>query len=99
MKQYPWLDYSSFTDGVFCRACALFAPSTVGGQDPGQFVTLPFKTWTKMVAKACTHTTKEYHQNAMSTMREFITRYEDPSLSVAAILDSEVQGTIKATSR
>ena len=35
MKQYPWLHYSKFADGAFCRACALFAPSTVSGQDLG----------------------------------------------------------------
>ena len=94
MKQFPWLHYSKFVDGAFCRACPLFAPSTVGGQDPGQFVTLPFKTWTKMIAKASTHATKEYHQSAMTAMRDFILRYEDPSLNVATMLDSQVQRTI-----
>ena len=55
MKQFPWLYYSRFADGAFCHACTLFAPSTVGGQDPGQSVTLRFKTWmNKMVSKAST---------------------------------------------
>ena len=61
MKQYPWLHYSQFADGVFCRACALFAPSNAGGMVLGQFVTAPFRTWTKLTAKACTHAEKEYH--------------------------------------
>lgn len=69
----------------------LFALGIVGGQEPGQFVTLPFKTWTKMVLKASTHATKEYYQSAMTTMRDFIAWYEDPSLSVATMLDSQVQ--------
>ena len=94
MKQFPWLHYSKFADGAFCRACALFAPSTVGDQDPGQFVILPFKTWTKMVPKASTHATKEYHRSAMSAMRDFTVWYEDPSLSVATMLDSQVQRTM-----
>ena len=33
MKQYPWLHYSRFADGAFCRACA---PSSQG---LGMFVT------------------------------------------------------------
>ena len=37
MKQYPWLHYSQFADGVFCRACAC-------GMVLGQFVTAPFRT-------------------------------------------------------
>ena len=87
MKQYPWLHYSKFADGAFCRACALFAPSTVGGQDLGQFVTSPFKCWTKM-------TTKEYHRSAMTRMSEFLAWYEDPSQSVDTMLDSQAQRVI-----
>ena len=92
MNQYPWLHYSKFADGAFCRACVLFAPSSVGGQDPGQFVTLPFKMW--FIAKVSARATSDYHQNAVSAMRDFIARYENPSLSVATILDSQAQKTI-----
>ena len=60
----------------------LVCPSSVGGQDPGQFVTLPFKTWTKMCAKAY-YAITEYQQSATSAMRDFIARYVYPSLSVA----------------
>ncbi len=91
MMKYPWLHYSQFCDGVFCRACALFAPSVVGGHDPGQFVTSPFKAWVKMTLKACAHAKKEYHLKSMATMTEFIARYEQPSQSVGTLLDSEAQ--------
>ena len=90
-KQHPWLHYSLFADGAFCRACALFAPRSVGGQGLGQFVTSPFKCWTKMAAKADTHTSKEYHRRAMTSMREFLARYQDPSQSVGTLLDSQAQ--------
>lgn len=40
-KLYPWLHYSEHVDGAFCCACAFFAPSKVGGQLPGSFVTKP----------------------------------------------------------
>ena len=25
-KKYPWLHYSSYVDGAFCRACVFFCP-------------------------------------------------------------------------
>ena len=91
LKQYPWVHYSRFCDGVYCRACALFAPTCVGGQELGQFVTSPFKCWTKITAKACTHASKEYHLQAMTKMSEFLARYEDPSQSVATMLESHAR--------
>lgn len=39
VKQFPWLHYSKFEDGAFCRACAIFAPSSIREQSLGQFVT------------------------------------------------------------
>lgn len=69
----------------------MFAPSVVGGHDPGQFVTSPFKAWVKMTLKACAHAKKEYHLKSMATMTEFIARYEQPSQSVGTLLDSEAQ--------
>ncbi len=44
-----------------------------------------------MASKAVTHASKYYHRRAMTTMREFISRYEDLSQSVGTMLDSEVQ--------
>ena len=34
-------------DGVYCKACALFAPSDIRWQKLGLFVTRPFQVWTK----------------------------------------------------
>ena len=83
MKEHPWLHYSQFVDGAFCRACALFAPNPVGGQDLGKFVTSPFKSWTKMsvIARA----SKEYHHSSMTKMREFLVRYQNPGHSVGTL--------------
>ena len=79
LKHHPWLHCSRFIDGAFCRAFVLFSPSQVGGQDLGQFVTSPSKSWTKMSVKANTHACKEYHRSAMTKMREFLVRYENPA--------------------
>ena len=51
LVQYPWLHYSPFCDGAFCRACAFFAPEKAGGQVLGQFVTKPFKSWVNQAQK------------------------------------------------
>ena len=65
LKQYPWLHYSQHDDGVYCRACA---PKQVGGQDLGQFVKKPFKSWGKILQKASAHGTKSYHLSSMTRM-------------------------------
>ena len=46
-KSHPWLHYSKSDDGVYYKACALFAPSDVRRQNLGKFVSSPFHTWTK----------------------------------------------------
>ena len=61
----------------------MFFPSDkAGGQNVGQFVTTPFKAWIKMSGKAADHAKKHYHNFAMTKMEEFLTRYEDPSMTV-----------------
>lgn len=72
VRSFPWLHYSKHTDGAFCRACALIAPSDVKGQKLGYFVTKPFTSWIKMTSKATKHSKQEYHQLAVVRMDEFI---------------------------
>ena len=88
---YPWLHYSQHDDGVYCRVCALFAPKQIGGQDLGQFVIKPFKSWGKVFQKASAHAVKNYHLSSMTRMTEFLARYENPSQSISVIVDSELQ--------
>ena len=72
LKQHPWFHYSRHDDGVYCRACAFFAPKQVGGQDLGQFVTKSFKYWGKLLQKASAHAMKNYHLSSMMKMTAFI---------------------------
>ena len=44
-----------------------------------------------MSDKASTHAKKEYHRSAMVKMTEFLARYENPSQSVATLLDKEAR--------
>jgi len=54
LNRHPWLHYSRFLDGAFCKACIFFTPDQAGGQDLGQFVASPFKCWTVFSEKqAC----------------------------------------------
>jgi len=78
MKPYPFLHYSKCKDGVFCRACAFFAPEKVGGHTPGKFVTKPFNSWVKRSEKMEKHAKLEYHMTAMTKMSEFIALFEHP---------------------
>ena len=99
LRQYPWLHYSQHDDGVYYRTCALFAPKQVGGQDLGQLVTKPFKSWGKMLQKACTHGTKSYYLSSMTRITEFLVRYENPSQSISVIMDSELQRVMETNQK
>ena len=91
LKSYPWLHYSDYVDGAFCRACVFFAPDKVGGQPPGSFVTKPFKKWNRMSEKANLHSEQEYHKVSMTKVNEFCSQYKNPSQSISTILNTETQ--------
>lgn len=95
LVQFPWLHYSPFCDGAYCRACAFFAPEKVGGNIPGQFVTTPFKSWVNKTQKMSSHGRLDYHMTACSKMREFLSTYEHPSGAVHTRLDSQLQEQMK----
>ena len=72
LKKHPWLHYSQFTDGAFCRACAVFLTDNPGGQSCGQLVTKPFKAWVKQFCKFESHAKNQYHLTSLARMSEFI---------------------------
>ena len=73
-----------------------FAPDEVSGQTLGQFVNIPFVAWIKMSEKANQHAKNDYHLFAMSKMTEFLARYEDPSVGISNIFNSESQRIIES---
>ena len=99
LKQYPWFNYSQYDDGVYCRACALFALKQVGGQHLGQLVTKPFKSWGKILQKASAHGTKSYLLSSMTRMTEFLARYENLDRSISVIMDSELQRVMETNQK
>ena len=97
LRQHPWLHYSQHVDGVFCRACVFFTQheGTVGGQAAGQFVSVPFKNWVVQSQKMNAHAKRDYHLTAMIRMKEFLTRYKNPTKSIDVAFERETQQRIE----
>lgn len=91
VKNHPWLHYSTSEDGVYCKACALFAPSDVNYQKLGTFVTKPFQLWTKQSTVFASHEETQYHQDAMTRMVAFRDSCSAPTQSVACMLNKEYE--------
>lgn len=96
LKQYPWAHYSPYCDGVFCRACAFFAPESVGGRKLGQFVTKPFKSWGNKTQKMNNHNCLDYHLTACAEMSEFVVKCTSPSDTIDTRLDNEAKKQLKS---
>ena len=58
---HSWLHYSASEDGVFCKACALFAPGEVQQQKLGSLVSKPFSLWMKQSSAFNSHEKLSYH--------------------------------------
>ena len=61
-KNHSWLHYSPSEDGVYCKACALFAPADIRRQTLGILVSKPFSLWTKQSSVFLSHEQNQYHQ-------------------------------------
>ena len=91
VKKYPWIHYSSHVNGIFCRACVIFAPEKIGGQFPGKFMTKEFNNWINISQKLNAHSKKDYHLNSLTKMDEFLSQYQTPSKAICSQLSSKVQ--------
>ena len=47
VQNQSWLHYSISEDGVYCKACALFAPNDIKQQKLGMLVNKPLNMWTE----------------------------------------------------
>ena len=99
LKQHPWLHYSQHVDGAFCRACVFFTRHKVGGQAPGQFVSLPFKNWVVQSQKMNMHAKRDYHLTAMMRMKEFLTRFKNPIKSIEVSFETEIRKRMEANKK
>ena len=81
-KQYNWIHYSRYVDGVFCRFCVLFGPEKAGGCKLGQFIKTPFNNWRKKTERMNEHSKSEYHHNSTVKAAEFLARYTNRAFLV-----------------
>jgi hypothetical protein len=86
---HPWVHYSVSDDGVYCKACALFAPGDAGSQKLGTLVNKPFSVWTKQSFVFQKHEECNYHQDSMAKMVAFKESCSSATHNVACMLNNE----------
>ena len=88
IKSHSWLHYSASEDGVYCKACALFAPSEIKRQKLGALVTKYFSLWTKQSTAFDSHEELSYHQHSMEKMAAFKESCHNPTRNIATMLNN-----------
>ena len=84
LREYPWMVYSEIAEGAFCIACALFCKNRTS---KGQLVNSPFCAWHKKAEKCKDHEHAKYHQEALQCAEEFVHTIEQPTTTVASMVD------------
>ena len=84
VHNHSWLHYSVSEDGVYCKACALFAPSEIKQQKIGSLVSKPFSLWTKQSSVFKNHEQLAYHQSSMTRMSAFKDSCSNPTHNAGA---------------
>lgn len=98
VRNHPWLHYSIAEDGVYCKACALFAPGDISRQKLGSLVSKTFSVWTKQSSTFLSHEQHQYHQDSMTRMVAFRDSCSVPTGNVACMLDKEREEQISRNS-
>ena len=88
MQTHSWLHYSVSEDGMYCKPCALFAPSEVQQQTLGSLVNKPFSLWTKQPSAFNNREQLSYHHACMLKMAAFKEFYCDPTQNGATMLSN-----------
>ena len=87
VQDHSWLHYSVSEDGVYCKTCALFAPTDVKQQNLGSLVNKPLSVWTKQSSTFNSHERLAYHQDSMTKMAAYKVSCSNPVCSVATMLN------------
>ena len=91
-----WLAYSVELDGAFCIPCALFTKSDKRNQ-LRSLVNSPLQKWARVSSVIFNHGDKDYHKDAMTLAKGFITSIEKPLQgNVAVSMNTQRQANIKA---
>lgn len=90
-KSRSWLHYSPSEDGVYCKACVLFAPADVKRQKLELLGNKPFSVWNKQSSVFKDHEQLSYHQDSMTRMAAFKESCSNPVRNVATMLNKHMK--------
>ena len=99
IKKHPWIHYSVHVNGIYCQACAVFAPEKVGGQVPGWFVTKEINNWINISHRLDNHSKTDSRMTCLVKMEEYVKRYNDPSKAIDSQCSSKTQKQLKDNQR
>jgi len=94
LEAFPWLSYSPFSKGVYCKYCSLFAPSNVGvskcSTEVGYLVKKPLTNFSKLVGKdgaLSKHDNARYHKDAIGAAQDFLRTFAEPEKVIVNMLN------------
>jgi hypothetical protein len=93
LAEFPWLCYSEYKQGAFCKYCTTFAnENSVVGKGShmklGFFVNEPFVNWKKAKENFRSHESAEYHKKFSIMAQNFMSVYEKKMPDVASQIDT-----------
>lgn len=98
-ENYPWLVYSPYKGGLFCKYCVLFAVK--GGKDKNvtlnKFVNSPLTKFAKIMGADgdfSVHSNHLYHKNAVQVALDFLNTYKNPQTEIVNVLNSNRMKTV-----
>ncbi|XP_013192236.2 52 kDa repressor of the inhibitor of the protein kinase-like [Amyelois transitella] len=93
MERFPWLAYSEYKSGAYCRICVVMRRSLDEGkgghQRVGQLVTDPFCKWKNALEIFETHAKSGYHKRNLELADNFLKVMSSQVVSVDEQLSSE----------
>lgn len=93
--RHPFLTYSVSQEGLFCRVCAIFAPSHAGhtkSQKLGKLVVEPLSNYGRLLGTdgyLDAHVKTSYHENSLIAAKDFKTSMMHPSRKIINMLDAD----------
>ena len=94
LEIYPWLSYSQYVDGAFCKYCVLFGDYQRQSGKLSQLVSMPLTLWTSATSKFQSHQKSQFHANAVQDANVVKRMSEQKSVSISQTLSGISQGRI-----
>jgi len=85
LKKFHWLVVSDIANGLFCKYCFIFAPSSSSNNCLQNLVIKPLLKFSKLTGKdgiLSVHNDNKYHINAVIAGKDFLKNYSSPKNQV-----------------